>query len=92
MADPRKDWDSQLEEGFPDSRLSWATREDRMIKVGRLEYERIFCASCGVPGGAVTPQVFAHVFYVCDSCVQKCGQPPGLAEIKEEDHASMGIV
>jgi hypothetical protein len=92
MADPRKDWNSELEDGFPDSRLSWASREDKMIKIGRLEYERVYCASCGSPGGAVTPQFFAHVFYVCDGCATKLGPPGGLVQINEEDHASMGII
>lgn len=91
MTDPRKQWDSQLEEGFPDSRLSWASREEKMVKVGHLDYERIYCANCGCAGGAVTPQFFAHAFYICDPCIAKLGKPVGLFEIKQEDYAATGI-
>jgi hypothetical protein len=79
--DPRKRWDSQLEGGLPDSRLSASRRHDNMVTIGRLSYERVFCANCGKPGGAVTPEFAAHVFYVCDNCACKCGDPPGLAKI-----------
>jgi hypothetical protein len=88
LADPRKHWDTQLEGGLPDSRLSWAQRHDKMVTVGRMHLERVYCASCGCNGGGVTPEFAAHVFYLCDECAVKLGPPPGCVEVQPEARAA----
>ena len=83
MANPRNNWDSQLEFGLPDSRLGWLRRESTMVTVGRMQMETCFCANCGCDGGAVTPEWAAHVFYLCEACAFKHGNIDGLTEIPE---------
>jgi hypothetical protein len=78
-------WDRQLEVDLPDSRLSSFKREQTLVRLGRLEYERVFCANCGAPGGGVTPEWSPHVFYVCDDCAHRLGPPAGCIEVKPHD-------
>ena len=77
-------WDRQLEDWLPDSRLSGTDRERTAIQLGRLKFERIFCASCGANGGGVLADWSPHVFYVCQECADKLGPPPGMAQIENE--------
>jgi hypothetical protein len=91
MTDPRKQWDTQLEGDLPDCRLSHVVRHDNMITVGRMQFERVFCANCGCPGGGVTPEFAAHVFYVCSTCANILGPPPGCIEVQEETE-SRGVI
>jgi len=76
-------WDRQLEEGLPDSRLSGMAREKTIVRLGQMEFERVFCASCGCSGGAVSAQWTPHIFYVCQECHDKMGPPPGAIEVSE---------
>lgn len=78
MSHVDRNWDRQLEEGFPDSRLQ--TR--KTVVYGRMLWEECFCASCGRHGGLVTADWAAHVFYLCDDC-HKFGALP-LKEVPEE--------
>lgn len=74
-----RNWDPQLAEGFPDSRLQ--TR--KTVVRARMLWEECFCASCGKPGGLITADFAAHVFYLCDDCVFKHGKLP-LKEVPRE--------
>jgi hypothetical protein len=76
-------WDRQLEAGLPDSRLSYSNREKSIFSLGRLQLERVYCASCGAAGGGVTPEWSPHVFFVCEPCARKSGPPPGCVEVDE---------
>lgn len=76
-------WDRQLEEGLPDSRLR--NREKNRVYRGGLWWEPVYCADCGIPGGLVTADWAAHVFYVCDDCVGQKGEPPGVSKLTEAD-------
>jgi hypothetical protein len=68
-------WDRQLEEGRPDSRLR--TRDKGRIFRAHMWWEPVFCSSCSEgPFGYVTSEFFSHVFYLCDACVAKNGEPP----------------
>ena len=80
-----KNWDQQLEFNLPDSRLSQNTRDDNIVYYARMHWEKVFCANCGVYGGLVTARQFPHVFYVCEKCVDKCGDPPGTIEVTLPD-------
>lgn len=79
-------WDRQLEEGLPDSRLR--NREKNRIYRGGMWWETVYCASCGKPGGLVTADWSPHTFFVCDPCVAKNGSPPGVAQLAEVDEAA----
>jgi hypothetical protein len=76
----KDNWDRQLEFGLPDCRLSGSSR-DKTVVVGRMEFERVFCANCGKSGGAVTAGWCSHIFYICDQCDEKLGPPPGCIEV-----------
>lgn len=55
-----------------------------MVRVGKLEMERVYCANnCGKSGGCVTPEWAAHVFYLCDECADKYGNIEGVTEVPE---------
>lgn len=72
-------WDKQLEEGLPDSRLR--SREKNRLFHARMWWEAVYCASCGAQKGWVTADWSPHVFYVCDPCAAKmAGPPPGMIE------------
>lgn len=62
-----RNWDRELEQGLPDSRL----RAKPTIVRARMLWERVFCANCGHDGGLITADYSAHVFYVCDKCWEK---------------------
>ena len=74
-----KDWDRQLEDGLPDSRLSGKNSRSQIIRRGKLSFEKVFCADCGCDGGLVTEGV-PHVFYLCEPCALK-GKPFGAIEV-----------
>lgn len=80
-------WDRQLEEQLPDSRLG--NRERGRIYRAHMWWEPIFCASCGTSGGAVTADWSPHVFFVCDGCARKNGPPPGVRQVAVEDEVAM---
>jgi len=77
-------WDKELEGGLPDCRLSPSTREKSIVMRGRMAFEKVYCANCGVESGLVTAEWSAHVFYVCNACVGINGAPPGCVEAPEE--------
>jgi hypothetical protein len=76
-------WDRSLEMGLPDSRLSGPRRRATMVPLGRMMMERVYCANCGGDGGLITADWSAHVFFVCDGCVETIGKPPGCIEADE---------
>jgi hypothetical protein len=76
-----KDWDRGLEQGLPDSRLTGPDRENKTVYYARMNWEKIFCANCGDPGGIVTAGFSPHVFYICPKCVHVAGSPPGCVEV-----------
>lgn len=80
-------WDSQLEGGLPDCRLS--QRRDKTVvhntvRLGRMIMERVFCANCGCDGGLVTADWSPHVFYICEECFLVHGGV-GLPQIPDAD-------
>jgi hypothetical protein len=77
-----KGWDRQLENKLPDARFN-GRRDHHLVTLGRLQFERVYCVNCGCDGGLVTPEAFAHVFYLCDDCVDKHGVIAGTAEVPE---------
>ena len=87
-----KNWDRQLEDGLPDSRLNGMNRVNTTVIHARQEWELVFCASCGKAGGAVTADWTPHVFYLCDVCALKHGKmaPPGTKEISEDEVRGQG--
>ena len=74
-----KDWDRQLEGSLPDCRLSGKASRAQIVRLGRLAFEKVFCADCGCDGGMVTEGV-PHVFYLCEPCALK-GVPMSAIEI-----------
>ncbi len=81
ISSERRRWDPQLEGGLPDCRLTGHRRRATTIAgvptmVGRVTMERVYCANCGAPGGAVTQEWAAHIFYVCDDCAGRLGPIP----------------
>jgi len=73
-------WDREFEQGLPDCRLA-LRRDSTVIHIGRARLERVFCANCGAPGGGVTAEWAAHVFYLCDPCAAKPGMTLGLVQV-----------
>jgi hypothetical protein len=72
-------WDRQLGDGLPDSRLQ--NRERKRVFRANMWWEPVFCTSCSRgPFGLITADWSPHVFYVCDGCVSAHGAPPGVAE------------
>lgn len=71
-------WDKQLEQGLPDSRLRM--RENKRIFRAHMWWDPVYCASCGELKGLVTADWTPHVFYICDPCALKNGPPPGALE------------
>lgn len=80
MPNPRRNWDKQLEGNLPDSRLKF---NRPIVKLGRRDMERVYCANCGGDGGLVTAEWAAHVFFLCDTCVGVNG-PLNCPDIAEE--------
>lgn len=73
MPNPRRKWDTNLDKGLPDSRLSF-NRHRSIFRFGRVEYEKVFCANCGADGGGVTAEYFAHCLYICEACADRLGK------------------
>lgn len=65
-----------------DARLN--DRSYGTIRGPGFNLEPIFCLNCGKSGGGVTADVIPNVFYVCQSCVGRCGAPPGAVEVTLE--------
>ena len=83
--DPRNyNWEKELEGGLPDSRVKPIERDANRVQHGRLLLDHIYCANCGAPGGAVWPDC-PHVFYICTSCADKNGDPPGAVKLTPEE-------
>jgi hypothetical protein len=76
-------WDRQLESGLPDCRLSGTAREQTTVTLGRMTFDRVFCAQCGCDGGLVTSEWCPHVFFLCDTCARVHGPPPECVEVSE---------
>lgn len=76
-------WDRQLEGGLPDSRLTGMKREHTTVVMGRMTFEKVFCAQCGCDAGLVTANWTPHIFFICDTCVHEHGAPPECVEIPE---------
>lgn len=83
MALRDRNWDRQLEEGLPDSRLAGTARDNKSVVFHGALWERVFCANCGHDGGLVTAEWSPHIFYLCEECALKCGPPPGVVEADE---------
>lgn len=75
-----KSWDTHLEKNRPDCRVSFENRERSRVQIGRMMWDKVYCAQCHKVQGAVLPSV-AHVFFVCDVCFAKTGQPPGCVQV-----------
>lgn len=73
-------WDKQLEKGLPDCRVSFGDRETSRVPVGRMMWDKVYCAQCHKLCMACSPNI-AHVFYLCNSCAHN-GPPPGCIEVK----------
>lgn len=87
-------WDRQLEDGLPDSRLTGPQRRRTQIQIGRLTYDRVFCADCGEPHGVATADALAFVFYLCNECyATKYANkpPPGMGVMTEEEEKAHGL-
>lgn len=87
-----KNWDPQLSEGLPDSRLRM--RDNKRIWRANMWWEPVYCASCGGgPHGHVTADWTPHVFYICNTCAEKMqASPPGTVEVPQDEvdkHALM---
>lgn len=89
--DPRNgSWEREFESTpdsgrLPDCRLKFLDRDNDLVRIGGIVYERVYCADCGEPKMGVTPGV-PHVFFLCDDCyyVKRCGvPPPGAVQIPE---------
>jgi len=81
--DPR--WRS-VAQVLPDARvretnLNPSRHEKKSLLLGWME--ECFCANCGKPQGMISRDWAAHVFCVCDDCVAKHGQPPGVTQIPD---------
>lgn len=84
--DPRDgDWCKELEKSIvtghvlPDCRVKPIEREHNRVQIGRMMWDKVFCADCGTVYGASPPNS-PFVFYVCDLCVRKKGSPPGAIQ------------
>jgi len=75
--DPR--W-AAVNKALPDARARRALGEKKHRLLG--EMVPIFCVNCGTPGGMITAEWAAHVFNLCDGCVEKWGRLPAI-EIPE---------
>lgn len=79
--DPREgSWDKQLEKGLPDCRVAFQDREANRHPVGRMMWDKVFCAQCHKLYGACSPNI-AHIFYICDPCVRVNGPPPDCVQV-----------
>jgi len=78
----RRNWDSQLENDLPDSRVRWCM-DHELVYVGGRQRQHVYCASCGMRAGVIRPEWFAHVFYLCEPCCEKYGAIEGTVEVPE---------
>jgi hypothetical protein len=65
---------------LPDARARRSVNERRHRLLGWME--EIFCVNCGKSGGMISKEWAAHVFNLCDDCVEKHGGLP-LPEVPE---------
>lgn len=79
--DPREgSWDRQLEKGLPDCRVAFQDRERNRVSIGRMMWDKVFCAQCHKLCMACSPNI-AHVFFICDACVYVNGPPPDCIQV-----------
>jgi hypothetical protein len=78
-------WNRDFEMGLPDSRLSGMARERRRVFFRGQWMERVYCANCGADGGALTADWSPFMFYLCNECAAKNGDPSGAQRVTEED-------
>jgi hypothetical protein len=69
--DPR--W-TAVDQILPDARTRRPLNEQRHAQLGWME--PVFCSNCGRPGGLISRDWAAHVFYLCDSCEETHGHLP----------------
>jgi hypothetical protein len=67
---------------LPDARALRSKNEKKHKLLGWME--EIFCVNCGESGGMISREWAAHVFYLCDLCVETHGHVP-LVAIPEAD-------
>jgi hypothetical protein len=65
---------------LPDARARQSRNEKKHRLLGWME--EIFCVNCGTSGGMISKAWAAHVFYLCDDCVNTHGRVP-VPEIPE---------
>jgi hypothetical protein len=65
---------------LPDARARRSLNEQTSRRLGWMQ--EIFCVNCGRSGGMISKEWAAHVFNLCDDCVEKWGRVP-LLEIPE---------
>lgn len=83
-------WDRQLEEKLPDSRLSM--REKKRVYRAHMWWENVYCSSCSQgPFGLITADWSPHVFYLCNACAEKNGPPPGVTQVSPEDEKKITL-
>jgi len=69
-----------LTKTLPDARARRSLNEKKSKLLGWME--EVFCANCGRPGGMITRDWAAHVFYLCDRCEDQHGHLP-IPELPE---------
>jgi hypothetical protein len=77
MSDEKKDI-------LPDSRLSVISTPKGTVRGHGLNWEPIFCANCGCPGGFCPEENMDFMFYLCDRCVYKYGKIAGTMLVPDE--------
>ena len=68
-----KGWRDYARE-LPDARAKRSLNEKKHMLLGWME--ECFCANCGCSGGMISKDWAAHVFYLCNDCVDKHGGIP----------------
>lgn len=84
-----RDWNRDFEQGLPDSRLGGMARERNRISFRGQWWERVYCANCGADGGALTADWSPFMFYLCNDCAEKGGDPPGSVRVSDEDEKAL---
>ena len=83
-------WDKALEADLPDTRLRYGEREKLQRRLGRMEMDVVFCATCGGQFGLV-PVHCPHCYFICDSCFLTANNiaPPGTRQLTAEEERAM---
>lgn len=71
---------------LPDSRLVQPTGVVRGTAgpVPSTNWVPIYCANCGVEGGAVPAENMSFVFWLCKKCEATCGEIAGTMSMPDE--------